>query len=444
MGRSKGRIRSPPLQERRTPITALCAESSVVTPTSTIIRGAVYQPPAPPSSSSATCNENNPFEILTQVADALRVASMSGVDIVVFPELFLTGGPNNCRGTMSASLDRECSELNVIGNLCGDLNVACVIGYAERNDETASNKNGNEINTCSDKMPSGIYYNSLAAYNADGSRAGNYQCCATTTSSDDEFKTGHPFVEVIPISIQVPIKRQQPEKETSSLQPKEVKVGIMCGNDLMVPESSRHLVRCGAQLLLVSAALDKQRVKVAEHVVVTRAIENETPLLFANYVDRTSNDDFGYGNPKDEEVSSLLSLIGSSAIIAQDGTDLVRAPQNEFDDMPNDTGYLLPCEAGALYAANIEIFNHVDNSIAVGSDTDDAKLHQSHRMLHNSIKQWDLNPRIDMGREVVTASNNGGDNRAADGTKKHLGFAGDLPTGSSRRRNLGTRRKRGK
>eukprot|EP01083_Nonionella_stella_P271352 919473_1 len=51
------------------------------------IRAAVYQCPAPPNDI-----EINILGILNQAADALRVASIHGVGIVLFPELFLTGG----------------------------------------------------------------------------------------------------------------------------------------------------------------------------------------------------------------------------------------------------------------------------------------------------------------------------------------------------------------
>ena len=50
---------------------------------------AVFQPPAPSHSI-----KNNPLGILTQAADCLRVASIHKIDLVFFPELYLTGGPN--------------------------------------------------------------------------------------------------------------------------------------------------------------------------------------------------------------------------------------------------------------------------------------------------------------------------------------------------------------
>ena len=100
------------------------------------IRAAVYQPPITiPKSLTAT--EENPLAILTKIAYVLRIASKCGVDIVQFPELFMNGGlSQNVISGKSAALDRESYALNIVGNLCAELNVACVMGYAERKHES--------------------------------------------------------------------------------------------------------------------------------------------------------------------------------------------------------------------------------------------------------------------------------------------------------------------
>ena len=80
------------------------------------IRAAVFQPPILSSDVS-----NNPLAILTQVADSLRVASSARVDVVLFPELFLSGGPTGCALINNKALDREGYELNIVGNICEEL-----------------------------------------------------------------------------------------------------------------------------------------------------------------------------------------------------------------------------------------------------------------------------------------------------------------------------------
>ena len=71
------------------------------------IRAAVYQTTCYPSSDTLS---ENPLAILTQVADSLRVASLHGIDVVIYPELFLTGGHSQ----HGQALDREDTKFNII------------------------------------------------------------------------------------------------------------------------------------------------------------------------------------------------------------------------------------------------------------------------------------------------------------------------------------------
>lgn len=268
----------------------------------------------------------NPLAVLTQVADSLRVASLHGVDIVVFPELFLSGGS----GSKQNALDRESSELNIVGNIAGDLNVACVIGYAESMSEMES-----RIRDTGEGAKNGCY-NSIAAFHNDGSRAGNHR----SISTGSDFNTGIPFVESIPVGIRLQSGR------------KEVKVGLMCGSDVMSPEHCRNLARSGARILIAATTFgsNSHDANAVKFLPPARAMENEVPFLFAN-------------------------VGGSSAVIAPDGNFLVCAPKDD-GDMPTDCGYLIPCEHGALYAADIEL-NPASSALR-----------------ESIIEQWDVNPRV--------------------------------------------------
>ena len=221
-------------------------------------------------------------------------------------------------------------------------------------------------------------FNSIAAFHADGSRAGNYRCVNTykTTnalqSGSEFFSKGLPWLEIIPTLIKLPIREEQ---ETKS---RVLKVGMMCGDDLLMPEHSRHLGHSGADILLVSASFQNKRgITIAEHMVPSRSMENEVPLLFANYVEPSSIE--YVGEDEDVEMNKLDGFIGLSAIISQDGSELIRAPIDEFGDLSSDNGYLLPCEVGALYAADIVFDNDSFGSA-----------------IQNSMEQWDLNPRIEL------------------------------------------------
>ena len=313
------------------------------------IRAAVYQAPVQSNTQS-----DNPLAVLTQVADSLRVAAQAGVDLVLYPELYLSGSTKRI-------LDRESYELNIVGNICAELNVACVVGYAEKMGES-------EIKRANDGGESEGAYNSIAAFNADGSRAGNYRSISKY-ADETLFREGHPFVESIPLTLQLP-NRQEGEQ-------REIKVGIMCGRDALVPEHSRQLVRSGAQALLSLASL--RNVDYDQRIVncmMVRAMENEVPVLYAN----PEGDD---ANSEEE-----MEFIGSSAIISKDGGYLVCAPIEEGGDMIHDVGYLIPCEAGALFAADIDM--NSSKSFDIASDNEQV----STSLMQQSLDQWDLTPRV--------------------------------------------------
>jgi predicted amidohydrolase len=408
------------------------------------IRAAVYQPPAPVAPEISNTQAENPLEILTQVADALRVASIHGIDIVLFPEMYLNGGPNRVLSGISAALDRESYELNIVGNLCGELNVACVVGYAELRHESEFKSSKPKKGSDQDQDDENGIYNSIAAFNADGSRAGNYRCVNSYTdsstasgtkdpSSTMDFMKGHPFVEVMSTLMQLPTRQElSPPKdelsggeEVSSVQgTREVRVGMMCGDDLLIPEHCRHLARSGAQILLTAASFQHDRdYRVAKHIIPTRSMENEVPLLFANYVDQSSL--VPVHEAEEDKNNKLMTFIGSSAIISQDGSELVRAPEEEYGDMPSDNGYLLPCEVGALYAADIEI--NVESGVSQQGSA------RSQGAIQSSIEQWDLTPRIQM-----KADGDGNDKRHK---KESNGFGREVQKALGRR-NQGKMRKR--
>ena len=303
------------------------------------VRAAVFQAPASQS--------QNPLEILTEVADSLRVASLHAVDVVVYPELYLRGSSSNNGG----ALDRESYELNIIGNMCGELNVACIIGYVEAVHESEQTAESGVL---------GSYYNSIAAFNADGSRAGNYQSVSKSAFEGAQCKRGSPFVEFIPATLTLPTRDATEAERT-------IKVGMMCGNDILKPEHSLHLVRCGAQALVAPCSFKNNNndLRALKYVTATRAIENNVPFIMANKESTGSSDMEGD------------DFIGSSAIVSQDGEYLVCGPETEGGDMPSDSGYLIPCENGALYAADIDISTSCTSTV-----------------IQHSMKHWDLNPLV--------------------------------------------------
>ncbi|GFH51513.1 hypothetical protein CTEN210_07989 [Chaetoceros tenuissimus] len=297
------------------------------------LRVGVFQAPLPR-------RDNNPISVLKQVAESLRVASISQTDFVLFPELFLSGLKE------TKSFDRECYELNIIGNICEELNVACAIGYSEKKlNEEKTEMFGSP--TTKKKNPGVESFNSVAVFNADGTRAANFRC--TCASSD--FLDAHPFVEVFPITLRLPSRKNDERKE------RNVKIGMAIGKEIWINEHLRHLKRSGAELLLSSCAffqtdLDEEGpiFPLESGIHQVRAIENHIPVVYSNYV----------GSDDEKQFSGL------SAIVDQSGNFLVEAPESEDGDM-RDCGYLLPCEYGTLLAADITLDSTVDTNGLVSS-----------------------------------------------------------------------------
>jgi len=361
---------------------------------------------SPLTSTTTPSNNNNPLALLTQVADALRVASIHGVNLVLFPELFLPNAvppPAAVTEPVLQSIDRDGYELNIIGNLCAELGVACVMGYAERKHESEGGGGG-------DDDDAGGVFNSAAIFNCDGSRAGNYRRITSTSTTSDvlgqhsssgqttAFLRGHTLVETLPISLCT---------STLSQIEKKIKIGVLIGNDVLVAEQCCHVVRSGAEALFVLASFGGRRHETKEfsristvvrHLLPTRALEHSVPLLFANYVGTL---------PEEEDVSSSsvqsdgdyvaaaaaaatdkFSFIGSSTVLDAFGEELVRAPCEEDGDMPGDGGYLLPCEAGDLYAVDLNL--------------DDTQQAQNRNFAMEYAEGWDLSPSSIQGAKMKT------------------------------------------
>ena len=406
----------------------------------TKLRAAVYQPPITlpdDGDNKMSSAEDNPLTVLTKVADVLVLAARCGIDVVQFPELFLNGGlcENVVSGRSAAPLDRESYALNIIGNLCEELNVACVMGYAEAGHESeGTTDKTNDIA----KNVNVVAYSALAVFHADGTRAGNYRCLLpsdistnTNEATSLAFGKGHPLVESMPISVRLPVREAAPafqesmtieQEETATkattattTTPREVKLGAMCGGDILVPEHARHLARSGAEMLVVSGSLSNDNRNsrvVAKHVLPSRSMENELPLLFSNYVDNEKDDEDNQDEKDEENLNTSASpcFIGQSAILSCDGTELVRAPESMYGDMPpSEEGYFLPCETGgALYAADLEIRAHGSSSNSTTSTS------TSNSSIKASIEEWDIAPRID---QLGTGNKKRGTNEDDDSEK---------------------------
>lgn len=89
---------------------------------------------------------------------------------------------------------------------------------------------------------------------------------------------------------------------------KGLKVGVLICFDIEFPERARELANLGVDLIVAPTALMEPYENVSSHLVPTRALENGIYVGYANRIDREG--EFKY--------------VGGSCIVAPDGQDLVR------------------------------------------------------------------------------------------------------------------------
>ncbi len=90
---------------------------------------------------------------------------------------------------------------------------------------------------------------------------------------------------------------------------KGLTVGVLICFDIEFPERTRELANLGVDLIVTPTALMEPFAKISSLVVPTRALENGIYVGYANRIDR--EEEFEY--------------VGGSCIIAPDGTDMARA-----------------------------------------------------------------------------------------------------------------------
>lgn len=177
---------------------------------------------------------------IAKAVDAIR--SHPEVDIVVFPELYLSG--YTCRDLDAFARPLDGAELRAIADAAADARTAVVIGFAER-------------------RATGVA-NSVACIDTDGSLSGVYR---KTCLFDSEAKAG--FLE---------------GEELTILELAGRRVAPLICFDIEFPEPARQVTLAGAELLITSSAnMDPFYI---DHAIgsVARAHENRRPHLYTNLV----------------------------------------------------------------------------------------------------------------------------------------------------------------
>lgn len=215
----------------------------------------------------------------TRVAENLEImhrkalsAAGQGADLIIFPELFLTGY-NIGRTVQELAEQSDGPACQQASQIAREANLAILFGYPE--------KLGTEV--C----------NSALLVDRKGNTRANYRKTHLFGSYEKKyFKPGDALIMV--------------ELEG-------VNIGILICYDVEFPEAVRALANAGADLIAVPTALMKDYCRVAEHVVPTRAYESE---LYVAYVNRCGSE-------------GDLTYCGRTCLVGPDGRDILRAGVSE-------------------------------------------------------------------------------------------------------------------
>ena len=224
---------------------------------------ALYQGAGKP----ADINEN-----LSVIEHQALAAAERGADLIIFPELFLSG--YNIGQTVQELAEQSdgpaCQQASQIAR---EANLAILFGYPE--------KLGTDV------------YNSALLIDRKGSTRANYRKTHLFGNYEKTFF--------------------QPGDKLVMTELEGLNIGILICYDVEFPEAVRALTYAGADLIAVPTALMKDYCRVAEHVVPARAYESE---LYVAYVNRCGSE-------------GDLTYCGRTCLVGPDGRDILRAGVSE-------------------------------------------------------------------------------------------------------------------
>lgn len=173
-----------------------------------------------------------------------RIATEQPVDIIVFPELSVTGYEGGARFAQMAQRVPG-AVTNILGQRATEFGVYVLIGMAIKED----------VET--------VLYNGAVLIAPDGEVEGDYRKIHLPAEERLIFRPGY---RIKPFETEVGI------------------LGVMTGWDLAFPEMARSLMLSGAEIILLPAAWQTKDVDMWRTLLVARAYENDTFIAAANRV----------------------------------------------------------------------------------------------------------------------------------------------------------------
>ncbi len=209
--------------------------------------------------------------LLARIANA---AGDKGADLLIVPELFLTGYAIGAAEIARLTEPLDGPSLAEVARIARTASLAIILGFPEQAD--------------------GQVFNSAVVINRDGHVVACYRKTHLFGDVDrDQFAEGTDNPVVFDIG--------------------GVKVGMLICYDVEFPENVRQLALLGADLVVVPTALMQPFDVVARTIVPARAFENQ---VFVAYVDRCGHE-------------AGFEYCGLSCVVGPDGVDLARAGRGE-------------------------------------------------------------------------------------------------------------------
>lgn len=230
---------------------------------------------------------NNIQESINILQSIVYESSLKSLDIILFPELFLSGYDIGVEQLKSLAINQNSNEIKYICNLAKEHHIAICLGYSELSDD-------------------GIIYNSAILINGLGEIVLNYRKTHLWDPTNTYEKVAFVPGDSLPVaSLFIPRTNQN------------ITVGILICFDVEFPEPSRVLTLAGASIILVPTAVVDTL--PAECMVPTRAGENQVFIIYSNF-----------SGPCLTASTPDTVFCGLSGIFGPDGRHLVRAKSDEI------------------------------------------------------------------------------------------------------------------
>jgi len=235
-----------------------------------------------------------------------KIATEQSVDVIVFPELCVTGYEGGQKFAQMAQRVPG-AVTNILGQHATEFGVYLLIGMAVKE----------KVET--------VMFNSAVLIGPDGGVAGEYRKVHLPAEERLVFRPGY---KIAPIETEIGV------------------LGIMTGWDLAFPEVARSLVLDGCEVVLVPAAWQAKDADMWRTLLVARAYENDVFIAAANRI----GDEPSYTFAGQSAVLSPTGEVLAALETPEEGYAIVRLDLDEIRRRREESQIMLARQPAAYRA----------------------------------------------------------------------------------------------